>query len=129
PWPTVLCIHGGPHYAYGDAFSIDFELLAGAGLAVLFHNYRGSAGYGAELAARLHGEWGSDALDHHAALDAALAAGIADPERLGVYGASYGGYAACSLLCDSPRFRAGVAENPIVDPALTHRLGDVESWI
>src|SRR5262249_50979176 len=90
PWPTVLYVHGGPHCAYGDAYFIDFQLLVGAGFAVVAHNFRGSYGYGAEFAQSIGAEHGRNgALDHHATLDEAIRVGIADPERLGVCGLSH----------------------------------------
>jgi len=46
PYPTILYIHGGPHSGFGHVFSFDFQMLAGAGCAVLFVNQRGSTGYG-----------------------------------------------------------------------------------
>lgn len=130
PWPTVLCLHGGPHYAWGSIFSIDFDLLVGAGFAVLLDNYRGSGGYGEEFAALLTGEWGRQAsLDHHAALDEAIRAGIAIPDRLGVYGSSAGGYATCWLVATSDRFKAGVAETPFTSLSSMYYLGDCDKWI
>ncbi len=116
PFPTVLAIHGGPSSAYGNVFSLDHQVLVGAGIAVVFANFRGSAGYGTAFMQELHGRWGEvGEQDHHAALDRAIELGIADPERLGVYGLSHGGFATCWLLGRSDRFRAGVAENPLVN--------------
>jgi dipeptidyl aminopeptidase/acylaminoacyl peptidase len=130
PWPTVLCIHPGPWSAFGDVFSIDFHLLVGAGFAVVAHNYRGSAGYGEEFAQQISGDWGRlGSIDHHATIDAAIAAGVADPDRLGVFGVSNGGFATCWLLTTSDRFRAGVAENPLTSFESAYYLGDCEPWI
>jgi dipeptidyl aminopeptidase/acylaminoacyl peptidase len=131
PWPAVLYVHGGPcAAAFGSTFVIDFQVLVGAGLAVLCHNFRGSSGYGSEFAAKIFGQWGKQGeLDHHAALDAAVAAGIADPERLGVCGLSHGGFATCWLLSTSDRFRAGVAENPATSAAAAYGVIDSESWL
>lgn len=113
PWPAVLCVHGGPYAgAAGSIYTIDSQLLAGAGFAVLAGNFRGSLGYGREFSERMLGDWGRNgSLDHHALLDEAIAAGLADPDRLGVFGLSHGGFATCWLASTSDRFRAAVAEN------------------
>jgi dipeptidyl aminopeptidase/acylaminoacyl peptidase len=130
PWPTVLCVHGGPYGAYGSTFTIDFHLLAGAGYAALFHNFRGSFGYGEELSERIAGRWGTAGeLDHHATLDEAVRLGIADPERLGVTGISHGGFATCWLLARSDRFKAGVAENPVTSWTNTYGVVDTEYFV
>lgn len=127
PWPTVLCVHGGPYGAFGSVFSIDFHLLAGAGFAVLFHNFRGSYGYGRTFSERICGDWGRNgSLDHHATLDEAIRAGIADPERLGVCGLSHGGFATCWLAGTSDRFKAAVAENPFTSWANSWGIADQE---
>ena len=59
PYPTVLYIHGGPHSGFGNVFSFDFQMLAGAGYAVLFINQRGSKGYDNEFATQIIGDWGN----------------------------------------------------------------------
>jgi dipeptidyl aminopeptidase/acylaminoacyl peptidase len=116
PFPTVLYIHGGPYGAFGSTYMIDFQLLVGAGFAVVFHNFRGSGGYGSEFGGRIVSQWGpAGQLDHHAVVDEAIRLGIADPERLGVCGYSHGGFATCWLAATSDRFRAAVAENPATD--------------
>jgi dipeptidyl aminopeptidase/acylaminoacyl peptidase len=114
PWPTTLYIHGGPFAgATGSIYMIDFQLLTGAGFAVVTGNFRGSLGYGTEFSAKMHGDWGRNgSLDHHALLDEAIRTGIADPARLGVFGLSHGGFATCWLTATSDRFKAAVAENP-----------------
>lgn len=130
PWPTVLYVHGGPWAAVGDVYAIDFHLMVAAGFAVVAHNFRGSGGYGREFAGKMLGDWGRNgSLDHHAAVDAAIAAGIADPERLGVYGISHGGFATCWLLGTSDRFKAGVSENAVTNFATIYGVGETEWWV
>jgi len=130
PWPSVLYVHGGPYGAFGSTYVIDFQLLASAGFAVVFHNFRGSAGYGAEFARKIIGPWGkAGSLDHHATVDEAIRAGIADSERLGVCGLSHGGFATCWLLGNSERFKAGVAENPVTNWNTMFGISDSEWWI
>jgi len=130
PFPTVLCIHGGPSDAYGSPFMIDWQLLVGAGFAVVFSNFRGSGGYGDDFHVALGDRWGEvGELDHLATVDRAIELGVADPERLGVYGLSHGGFAVCWLLGRSDRFRAGVAENPLVDFASAYATMDDPWWM
>jgi dipeptidyl aminopeptidase/acylaminoacyl peptidase len=130
PWPAVLYVHGGPYGAFGSTYMIDFHLLVGAGFAVVFHNFRGSRGYGRDHGHAIVGDWGRQGqLDHHAALDAAIAAGIADADRLGVCGYSHGGFATCWLVGTSERFKAAVAENPVVSWTSAWGIADDDSWI
>ena len=108
--PAVLEIHGGPHGAYGHAFSNQFQVLCAAGYGVVYTNPRGSHGYGQAFLAATHHDWGGgDYEDLMGALDRALAVHEwIDPERLGVCGGSYGGYMTNWILGHTPRFRAGV---------------------
>jgi dipeptidyl aminopeptidase/acylaminoacyl peptidase len=130
PWPTVLYIHGGPHGTFGSTFMIDFHLLAAAGFAVLFHNFRGSGGYGNSFSDAIRGDWGRQgALDHHATVDEAIRVGIADPNRIGVCGYSHGGFATCWLVGTSDRFRAAVSENPVTNWSSAFGAIDSETWV
>jgi dipeptidyl aminopeptidase/acylaminoacyl peptidase len=130
PFPVVLAIHGGPWDAYGTVFMADHHLLAGVGIAVVFANFRSSGGYGTQFMQSLHGRWGPlGEHDHHAVLDRAIELGIADPDRLGVYGLSHGGFATCWLAGRSNRFRPGVAENPVVNFTTEYALMDSPWWV
>jgi dipeptidyl aminopeptidase/acylaminoacyl peptidase len=108
--PLVLTIHGGPHGAYGHGFSWLAQTLVGRGYAVLLVNPRGSAGYGEAFAQACDRDWGgADARDLLAGVEAALARGGLDAERLAVMGGSYGGYLTNWLLTQTDRFRAAVS--------------------
>jgi len=129
PYPTILYIHGGPHGWYGYQYGSDFQMLAGAGYAVLFVNPRGSTGYGDAFATALSGNWG--VLDHRDLLDGvdqAIEAGFADPDRLGICGLSYGGYLTCFTIGQTNRFKAAVAENPITDLVSRYGTADMGPW-
>lgn len=116
PLPTVLVIHGGPKSAFGQAFFTDAQLLCEAGFGVLLVNPRGSRGYGADFASAITGNWGTDDYaDLMAAVDHAIAKGLADPQRLGVCGLSYGGYMSSWIVAHTNRFRAAVIENPVTN--------------
>ena len=111
--PAVLEIHGGPHFAYGESFFFEFQLLAAAGIDVVFCNPRGSQTYGAAFVAGLHRDWAAPAFDDCMdALDAAIARGGIDARRLGVAGGSYGGYLTAWTVAKSDRFRAAIAMRP-----------------
>ena len=113
PFPAVLCIHGGPFDAYGSIFMADWHLLVGAGFAVVFSNFRGSGGYGNEFHQALQGRWGEiGEPDHLATIDHAIEIGVADPELLGVYGLSHGGFATCWLAGRTRHFHRGHRRKP-----------------
>ena len=109
--PLILQIHGGPHAMYGHALFHEMQLMAARGYAVLFTNPRGSAGYGESFTTSTRGEWGeADTPDIVGALDAVLARGDIDAERIGVTGGSYGGYLTNWLIGHSDRFKAAVTQ-------------------
>ncbi len=129
PYPTILYIHGGPHGWYGYQYGSDFQMLAGAGFALLFVNPRGSTGYGDDFATALSGNWG--VLDHQdllAGVDYVIQQGLADPDRLGICGLSYGGYLTCYTIGQTDRFKAAVAENPITDLVSRYGTADMGPW-
>ena len=116
PHPTVLLVHGGPFAAYGHAPNLNAQAMAHAGYGVLMSNPRGSVGYGSAFGTATRGDWGHlDFQDLMAVVDAAVEAGLADPDRLGVCGNSYGGYMTTWSVTHTDRFRAAVAENPVID--------------
>ena len=91
-------------------------VLTNAGYRVVFPNIRGSAGYGADWIRPQLGDWGGvDADDVHAAVDHVIALGLADPERLGVFGLSYGGFMVNWLVGTTDRFGAAVSENGVTN--------------
>jgi dipeptidyl aminopeptidase/acylaminoacyl peptidase len=112
--PVVLEIHGGPHAAYGATFSLEFQLLAACGFAVVYGNPRGGAGYGQAFASAISGDWGGiDASDVLAILDAALASEALDGSRVAAVGGSYGGFMTTWLLGHTTRFVTGISERAL----------------
>lgn len=110
PTPLVLSVHGGPHGAYGNAFYLQAQTLTGLGYAVLLANPRGSAGYGEAFMQACDRDWGGgDFRDLMGAVDAALARGGLDAERMAVMGVSYGGYMTNWIVTQTDRFRAAVS--------------------
>ncbi|HUG29595.1 MAG TPA: alpha/beta fold hydrolase [Candidatus Limnocylindria bacterium] len=111
PLPTIVDIHGGPLGAWAPAPSIEVVLLCARGYRVILPNVRGSTSYGRDWIRPQLGDWGGvDAADVLAAVDDAVARRLADPDRLGVLGLSYGGFLVNWLLATTGRFRAGVSE-------------------
>jgi dipeptidyl aminopeptidase/acylaminoacyl peptidase len=93
--PMVLNVHGGPWARDGWGYDPEAQWLANRGYACLQVNYRGSTGYGKEFLNAGNREWAAKMHDDLVdALGWAVEAGVADPERVAIYGGSYGGYAA-----------------------------------
>ncbi|MEW6546052.1 MAG: S9 family peptidase [Bacillota bacterium] len=110
PHPLILSIHGGPHGAYGFAYHHGFQCLAAQGYAVLYTNPRGSQSYGTAFAQGCVRDWGGkDFGDLMAGVDEAVRRGVADPDRLGVSGYSYGGFMTNWIITHSARFKAAVS--------------------
>jgi len=125
PQPTVMFIHGGPMLSIGHIFRFDFHLLAANGYAVLFANFRGSSGYGQPFMQAILGDWGARGFpDHMATIDCALERGLADPNRLGVWGPSHGGFATAWAVGHTDRFRAAVAEAAPTNFSTLYYLAD-----
>ncbi len=104
--PTILRIHGGPTAQYNTSFMIEWQILAAHGYAVIGSNPRGSTGYGRDFSRAIWADWGNkDYEDVMAAVDQAIAMGIADPDRLGVGGWSYGGILTDHVIVKTGRFR------------------------
>jgi dipeptidyl aminopeptidase/acylaminoacyl peptidase len=108
--PTILSPHGGPVWAYYAEFSHFAQLLAANGYAVLFPNPRGSSGYGQDYCKAIFAEWGNkDFQDDMAMVDYAIEQGIADPDKLGVGGWSYGGISTDFIITQTTRFKAAIS--------------------
>ena len=126
PYPTILYIHGGPHGAFGHAFSFDFQMLAGAGYAVLIVNHRASTGYGSKFGSQIKGDWGNlDYKDLMAGVDYAIEKGFTDPDRMGVCGLSGGGNLSCWIVGNTDRFKAAVPENPVTNWVSFYGISDI----
>ncbi|MDI9915293.1 serine hydrolase [Rhodococcus sp. IEGM 1379] len=126
--PLLLDIHGGPHNAWtgvADAYHPAHQVLAAQGWRILTLNPRGSDGYGEDFMYALKGAWGtSDQADFLEPLDALIAEGLADADRLAIAGYSYGGYSTCHLTSQTDRFAAAVAGGLICDFGALAGVGD-----
>lgn len=116
--PMVLLPHGGPFGIHDEwTFDTDAQLLANAGYAVLQVNFRGSGNYGRAFREAGARQWGGTMQDDLTdATQWAIREGIADPKRICIYGASYGGYAALMGLVKSPElYRCAVGYVGVYD--------------
>jgi len=124
--PLVLEIHGGPHTLYGWSPMWEWQVLAAAGVSVLAANPRGSEGYGEAFNRANLGDWGEGPMaDVMAGIDAAVADGLADPDRLGVTGGSYGGYLTNWIIARTRRFRAAITCRSVSDMYALFLTGDI----
>jgi dipeptidyl aminopeptidase/acylaminoacyl peptidase len=110
-YPTILRIHGGPVWQYYNDFAnFDWQILAAKGYVVVGANPRGSSGRGQKFSRAIWAAWGQkDTEDVLAAVDYLVAQGVADPERLGVGGWSYGGILTDNVIARDPRFKAATS--------------------
>lgn len=107
---TVVLVHGGPTGVWSDSFEPWGQLLAARGYAVFYPNIRGSIGYGHRFLEMNRGDWGGgDFKDVMVGVDLLISRGIADPNRLGIGGWSYGGYMAVWAITQTQRFKAAVS--------------------
>jgi dipeptidyl aminopeptidase/acylaminoacyl peptidase len=105
--PFLLNPHGGPTGASLNTFNTTVQVLAANGFAVLQPNFRGSTGKGLTFTRANKNTWGKgDYEDCMTGVDSMIAAGVADPDRLGAFGWSYGGYMTFWILTQTDRFKA-----------------------
>jgi dipeptidyl aminopeptidase/acylaminoacyl peptidase len=108
--PAILRIHGGPVSQFSTEFELEWQMLAAHGFAVIAANPRGSSGYGRAFSRAIFADWGNkDFEDVMAAVDTAVAMGVADPARLGVGGWSYGGILTDHVISKTTRFKAAIS--------------------
>jgi dipeptidyl aminopeptidase/acylaminoacyl peptidase len=122
--PLILKVHGGPWARDSWGFSAADQWFANRGYATLSVNFRGSTGYGKSFLHKGDGEWGVGSMQHDLtdSVQWAIDQGIADPEKVCIYGGSYGGYACLAGLTFTPDlYRCGV---DIVGPSNVKTLLD-----
>ncbi|HEX8025422.1 MAG TPA: S9 family peptidase, partial [Candidatus Limnocylindrales bacterium] len=124
--PAVVEIHGGPHTFYGWSPYLEFQVLAGAGISVLYTNPRGSDGYGRDFNRANINDWGVGPMrDVLACVDAWIEAGRIDGDRLGVTGGSYGGYLTNWIVGHTDRFKAALSARSVSDLSVMYQTGDL----
>ncbi len=108
--PLLLRIHGGPNSQDQHTFSAERQFFAANGYAVLAVNYRGSAGRGQKFSRAIFADWGNyEVQDLLAGVDHVIKMGVADPDRLGVGGWSYGGILTDYLIATDTRFKGATS--------------------
>ncbi len=108
--PLLLRIHGGPNGQDAHSFSVERQWFAANGYAVLAVNYRGSSGRGQKFSRAIFADWGHwEVVDLQAGVDHVITMGIADPDRLGVGGWSYGGILTDYMIASDTRFKAATS--------------------
>jgi dipeptidyl aminopeptidase/acylaminoacyl peptidase len=122
--PLILKVHGGPWARDFWGFNPSDQWFANRGYATLSVNFRGSTGYGKSFLHKGDGEWGVGSMQHDLtdSVEWAIKEGIADPDKVCIYGGSYGGYACLAGLTFTPDlYRCGV---DIVGPSNVKTLLD-----
>ena len=129
-YPTIVQVHGGPESADLNGFQIRWaQLFAAHGYAVFLPNYRGSVGRGVEYTIANHGDrGGKDFEDILDGLDALVERGIADPDRLGIGGWSYGGFMSSWAVTQTDRFKASVVGEGITNWYSLMGMAPVPVW-
>jgi dipeptidyl aminopeptidase/acylaminoacyl peptidase len=128
-YPLVLSIHGGPHAMWSrhePTMWHEWHVLAARGYVVFACNPRGSDGYGRDFRAALLRRWGeADLPDLLAGVEAVVAKGYVDPERLVVAGGSYGGFMTAWVIGHDDRFKAAVAQRGVYDLSSFYSTSDI----
>lgn len=115
-YPLILEIHGGPFANYGDRFAAEIQLYAAAGYVVLYINPRGSTSYGGEFGNLIHHNYPSqDYDDLMSGVDAVIARGYVDSDKLFVTGGSGGGVLSAWTVGMTDRFTAAVVAKPVIN--------------
>jgi dipeptidyl aminopeptidase/acylaminoacyl peptidase len=116
-YPTILWIHGGPNYQDDHslpvnlyALQLERQLLAANGYLAVAINYRGSTGRGFDFCRSIYADWGhKEVVDLLGGIDEVVRQGIADPDRLGLGGWSYGGILTDATIATDVRFKAAIS--------------------
>jgi len=130
PQPVLVMIHGGPAGSWRNRFDPLTQLFVTRGYTVMAPNIRGSVGYGQKFVASNRGDWGGgDYKDVMAGVDDLIQRGIADPNRIGIGGWSYGGYMAEWAITQTDRFKFAISGAGMADLATefgteSHSAGD-----
>ncbi len=127
--PLVVSIHGGPMAYDAPSFHFLRQYWAGMGYLVLMVNYHGSISYGEAFCESIRGQWGpAEHGDLEAGVDALIARGWADPERLYVTGFSQGGIMTNWAVGHTDRFRAAVSEHGMWNYMMSYGTDDCHNW-
>jgi len=134
PAPLVMYVHGGPVWHWRPLWlgrgSAAVLMLLRRGYAVFFPNPRGSTGRGQDFARRVLGDMGgADTFDYLSGIDQLVKDGTADAQRLGVIGASYGGFIVSWLVSHDARFAAAISVAPMINYVTQHLLSNIPAFV
>ncbi len=133
--PLILNIHGGPAGVFQQSFvgnrgSYPLASFMAKGYAILRPNPRGSSGYGVAFRQANIKDWGGmDYEDLMTGVDHVIGMGVADPNKLGVMGWSYGGYMTSTIITKTNRFKAASAGAPVTNLMSFNGTADIPSFI
>lgn len=134
--PFILNVHGGPAGVFqqtcvaGNGGAYPIAAFAEAGYAVLRPNPRGSSGYGTEFRQANRNDWGGkDFLDLMAGVDEVIKRGVADENKMGVMGWSYGGFMSSWIVGHTNRFKAASIGAPVIDLVHQNLTDDIEGFL
>ncbi len=133
--PMIVNIHGGPAGVFSQAYIggrgvYPIATFADRGYAILRPNPRGSSGYGTEFRRANMKDWGvGDYEDIMTGVDHVIAMGVADPNKLGVMGWSYGGYMTSTIITKTKRFKAASAGAPVTNLMSFNGTADIPGFI
>lgn len=133
--PTILNVHGGPAGVFVQSFIggrgvYPLAAFSSRGYAILRPNPRGSSGYGTEFRRANTKDWGfGDYQDLMTGVDKVIEMGVADPERLGVMGWSYGGYMTSWIVTQTKRFKAASAGAPVTNLMSFNGTADIPAFV
>lgn len=115
-YPFILEIHGGPFASYGSVYSAEIQAYAAAGYVVLYANPRGSTSYGQKFGNLIHHDYPNhDYEDLMSGVDALIAKGFVDSQKLFVTGGSGGGVLTAWIVGKTDRFKAAVVAKPVIN--------------
>lgn len=134
--PFILNVHGGPAGVFqqncvaGNQGTYPIAAFAEMGFAVLRPNPRGSSGYGTEFRMANRADWGGkDFMDLMAGVDYVIKMGVADENKMGVMGWSYGGFMSSWIVGHTNRFKAASIGAPVVDLGFQNLTDDIEGFL
>lgn len=133
--PLILNVHGGPTGVFQQTFIggrgvYPLATFAARGYAILRVNPRGSSGYGTDFRRANMKDWGgADYQDLMSGVDKVIEMGVADPERLGVMGWSYGGYMTTWIVTQTKRFKAASAGAPVTNLMSFNGTADIPAFV
>jgi len=134
--PFILNVHGGPAGVFqqtcvaGNGGTYPIAAFAEMGYAILRPNPRGSSGYGTEFRMANRSDWGGkDFIDLMAGVDAVIKMGVADENKMGVMGWSYGGFMSSWIVGHTDRFKAASIGAPVVDLGFQNLTDDIEGFL